>query len=68
MMTIWVNQEAKSITENTRLLTLLEQLDRAKQTGIAVALNQQVIPRQQWAETTLKTEDKVTIITATQGG
>ena len=36
--------------------------------GIAVALNNQVIPKEQWFVTTLQDQDIILIITATQGG
>lgn len=36
--------------------------------GIAVALNNQVIPRQLWSSTLLHHNDHILIITATQGG
>lgn len=39
-----------------------------KETGIAVALNNQVIPRKDWTSTPLHPNDTILIITATQGG
>ncbi|MFD2968926.1 sulfur carrier protein ThiS [Sphingobacterium bambusae] len=39
-----------------------------KPKGIAVALNQQVIPRASWALTALPDQAELLIITATQGG
>ncbi|PWN61394.1 sulfur carrier protein ThiS [Chryseobacterium oncorhynchi] len=39
-----------------------------KKKGIAVALNNRIIPLSAWAETFLKDQDSVLIITATQGG
>ncbi len=39
-----------------------------KRKGIAVALNNRIIPQQFWAETFLNNNDSVLIITATQGG
>ncbi|WP_419869542.1 sulfur carrier protein ThiS [Chryseobacterium sp. CT-SW4] len=36
--------------------------------GIAVAVNNHIIPRSSWAETMLKNKDSILIITATQGG
>ena len=36
--------------------------------GIAVAVNQIVVPRADWAATTLRPDDKIEIITAVQGG
>ncbi len=67
-MTIWVNQQQQSVVPPITLLTLLEQLQKATQTGIAVALNNQVISKTDWATYNLANNDKITIITATQGG
>jgi sulfur carrier protein len=39
-----------------------------KRKGIAVALNNRIIPQSFWAETILNNKDSVLIITATQGG
>ncbi len=39
-----------------------------KQKGIAVALNHEVVARNQWASTFLQHNDHILIITATQGG
>lgn len=39
-----------------------------KQQGIAVAINDSVIPRIHWADTFIQKNDQVLIITATQGG
>ncbi|MDM1556546.1 sulfur carrier protein ThiS [Chryseobacterium indologenes] len=39
-----------------------------KKKGIAVALNNRIIPLSAWAETSLNNLDSILIITATQGG
>lgn len=36
--------------------------------GIAAALNDRVIPRTQWEQTTLSEGDRIEIVTAVQGG
>jgi sulfur carrier protein len=38
------------------------------QTGIAVAVNWELVPRSQWEECLLKEGDRVEVITARQGG
>ena len=45
---------------------LHEFLKEAK--GVAVAMNQQVIPKSQWSECILKDNDELVIIKAVQGG
>lgn len=39
-----------------------------KSRGIAVAVNNQVVPKDQWKSTVLQNRDAILIITATQGG
>jgi sulfur carrier protein len=39
-----------------------------KRKGIAIALNNRIIPQSFWAETLLNDKDSILIITATQGG
>jgi len=39
-----------------------------KRKGIAMALNNRIIPQSFWAETFLNNNDSILIITATQGG
>ncbi len=67
-MIIWVNQQPQEVVPPISLLQLMQQLNKAEQKGIAVALHQKVIPKERWDRTNLKEEDKITIITATQGG
>lgn len=51
------------------LLSLLVDMHCAGKTaGVAVAVNQQVIPKSDWINTELKENDQVIIIRATQGG
>ncbi|MBX7240434.1 MAG: sulfur carrier protein ThiS [Bacteroidia bacterium] len=47
---------------------LMTELGKAQLSGIAVAVNQRVIPRSKWNEYTLQENDMITIISATQGG
>lgn len=67
-MTIWVNKNKHDYDTSLTLLEVLQQLDKANKTGIAVAVNNAVVSKNNWSELILKDEDKVTIITATQGG
>lgn len=67
-MTISVNQKEHSYDAPLTLVGLLEQLDKAKKTGIAIAVNNSVVPKNDWSTLLLNDQDKVTIITATQGG
>ena len=39
-----------------------------EQPGIAVAVNDEVVPRRAWGERLMRSGDRVEIVTATQGG
>ncbi|MBL4648549.1 MAG: sulfur carrier protein ThiS [Aureispira sp.] len=67
-MTIWVNQKEHLYDAPLTLVSLVKQLGKAKKTGIAIAVNNSVVPKDNWDNLMLNDQDKVTIITATQGG
>ncbi len=67
-MNITLNEKLMDIEESNTLLELLSNNDLDEKKGIAVALNYEVVPREQWSSTALKNNDKITVITATQGG
>lgn len=54
------------LPENLEALLAMELPGKKK--GIAVALNNRIIPLSAWAETSLNNLDSILIITATQGG
>lgn len=66
-MQVFINQQAYQ-TEAQTLYDLLVEKGLINKTGIAVALNQQIIPRSAWSEKQVVENDILTIITATQGG
>jgi sulfur carrier protein len=49
-------------------LTDIVRLVSDRDTGIAVALNSEVVPRSIWGTTFLRDEDRVDVLTAVQGG
>lgn len=65
---IKVNKDTVHITSTTTVLSLLQQLRGEKLNGLAVAVNEMVIPRPQWEIMQLNQNDNVLIIQATQGG
>jgi sulfur carrier protein len=68
-MIIHVNGQAREVTPPVRLREVLDLPDgAATPRGIAVAVNGQVIPRSQHADTELTEGAKVEIVTAVQGG
>lgn len=65
-MHIFLNQQSKEI-ESYTVTQMLTELS-IQSAGIAIAVNQQVIPRSQWDSYVLAENDRITIIRATQGG
>lgn len=67
-MNIYINDDIKQIGEDDTLQSVIDHVDIKRKKGIAVAVDNQVIPRNQWEHYYLKENAKVVIITATQGG
>lgn len=68
-MELTINHTTKTfdqLPENLEVLMAMEVPERKK--GIAVALNNSIVPQPFWHETLLKDKDSILIITATQGG
>lgn len=66
-MQIFINKKPVKINSEKTLLEMLRDLKYDFQ-GIAVAINEQIIPFEKWEKTPLKNEDKILIIKAAQGG
>jgi sulfur carrier protein len=67
-MQIKVNNQLKNLTEKLTVQQLLDQVLSDKQKGIAIAINNVVIPKINWQNHFLKDNDDILIIKATQGG
>ena len=67
-MEITVNDKKQIIEERTVLSDIVFLLNGEKNKGIAVALNNVVIPKNLWNETIINENDNILIIKATQGG
>jgi sulfur carrier protein len=71
-MKVLVNGEAREFPEGTSVTdAITEVTGRAgpeQTSGIAAALNDEVVRRQDWAATTLKEADRLEVLTAVQGG
>jgi len=68
-MELTINHTRKTfdvLPETLEALMAIEAPQKRK--GIAVALNNRIIPQSFWAETILNDNDSILIITATQGG
>ncbi len=66
-MTIKVNNKETELAQGNTIADLASQLGLPEK-GVAIALNNRMIPRAQWAEQTLQTNDSLVIIKAACGG
>jgi sulfur carrier protein len=66
-MNILVNGEPATVTEGSSVAELVD-ARAGRRGGVAVAVNEDVVPRAAWADTALKPGDRVEILTAVQGG
>ena len=67
-MTIRVNDQPRSVADLATLQDLLRELALAERKGIAIAINDSVVPRRDWPSRLLAEADSVLVIQATQGG
>lgn len=67
-MQIILNENGLEVSLQSSLQSVLENSGHAAQKGIAVAVNNKVVPRAQWQSHILQDNDKVLVITATKGG
>lgn len=66
--TISVNGEQKPLNSSTLIELLEENGVDSDKGGVAVALNGEVVPRADWAQTSMKQDDKVEIVHIVRGG
>ncbi len=67
MIEIILNGSAYQVPELTTIDGLVEQIGLQKK-GVAIAVNSEVIPKSNWTEKSLLSQDKVELLTITQGG
>ncbi|MGN8069743.1 sulfur carrier protein ThiS [Mucilaginibacter sp. SG564] len=67
-MEITVNQQTYQVTDVCNVQQMLAIVFDAQPKGIAVAINQVIIPRSNWADQQVSHQDQIVIIKATQGG
>lgn len=65
--TISVNGEPRPLDAGTTVAALIATMTSATK-GVAVAVNEDVVPRSKWASTLLGAGDRVEVLTAVQGG
>ncbi len=67
MVDIELNGEPRQVRAGESLAGLVRQLGIGQQ-AVALAVNRQVVPRQQWNERLLQQQDRVDIVRAIGGG
>lgn len=67
---ITVNSQTHSVSEEMTLTQLLDHLSMtsAQKQGLALAVNQAVVPKSSWDDYPLADQDSILMINATQGG
>ncbi|ACE61225.1 sulfur carrier protein ThiS [Actinobacillus pleuropneumoniae] len=66
-MQIFINNQPLDVAENTSIQTALA-LSQANLQGVAVALNQQIVPKNEWQSYPLQEGAKLTVFKAIAGG
>jgi sulfur carrier protein len=64
---ISVNGEPSTTGEGSTVAELVDSV-AGRRGGVAVAVNEDVVPRARWEQTALNPGDRVEILTAVQGG
>lgn len=67
MIALMVNGSATDVAPGSTVASLVAGLGPDPR-GVAVALNEAVVPRSAWPRTTLRPGDRVEVLRATQGG
>ncbi|MDY0987742.1 Sulfur carrier protein ThiS [Flavobacterium sp. ACN2] len=68
-MELKINQQTKKFNaESLSVQSLLDLEIPHKQNGIAIAVNNTVVPKNKWSEFFVQETDEILIISATQGG
>lgn len=62
------NKELTIPSDSTKLEFLLQDQQLYREQGIAVAINDEILPKSNWKEYSVQENDNILIITATQGG
>jgi sulfur carrier protein len=67
-MQVYFNEKGIDITPQSNLFSILEKNGFSTQKGIAVAVQNCVIPRSEWETYLLQENDRILVITAAKGG
>ncbi len=64
---VWVNGETRRLEPGLSVGDLVARVGAGPR-GIAVARNEDIVPRSAWGDTTVEADDRIEILDAAQGG
>jgi len=64
---VWINGEQRELVDGARVRDALAALG-APESGVAVAVDGEVVPRADWSSVALADGSRVEVLTAVQGG
>lgn len=67
-MEVLINDQPYQVSEEGKMQEALDCLQLSDTQGIALAVNNEVVPKTQWESYRLRPGDKIILIRATQGG
>ncbi len=67
-MNVLINNIPYELPENATAPAVLQAMNIISDRGVALAINNNVVPRSEWSACIIAEGDKVTLIKATQGG
>ena len=67
-MEVTINEHNTTLPKGASLAEAISELNITETNGIAVAINDKVIKRENWPTEKLKSNDKILVIRAAQGG
>lgn len=67
-MIVFVNTKPIELPSQETIPALLRSIQITEPKGIAVAVNNTVIPKSDWEKFSIQENDQITVIRATQGG
>ena len=67
-MTVKINKTEHELSDGLNVSQVLEQVPNLPQSGIAVAVNGDVVPKTDWQSLIVKDGDAITVIRAFYGG
>ena len=67
-MEIQINQNTYNFDASKTIDEVLEQLELPRHQGVAIAVNNAVVPQTEWGQYALQDADKILLIKASAGG